>query len=86
MSSLVSIPVQTFSSTELQEIYIIFQNPLLRKYLTFLAVDAVVSIATGSRQEGQSAEAFLEERARVQGGMLAIETLLAMQSAPVSES
>lgn len=85
MSNLYSVPISdNFNATELEELRLKFEDSLVRKYLTMLSAKAVVSLAVGDRSDNESAESFLEKRARVQGSMMAIETLLSMK--PASES
>lgn len=73
-------PTTTFTTTELVELALEFNKPVVKKYLHMLAVTAVRDLAHGQRKAGESAESYLERQAVVSGGLAAIEQLLNIEA------
>lgn len=72
-------PDLTFTATELEEIHKVLGNLNVRKYLIKLGIDWLKAIANGVREDGQSAESFLQQQAVVQGQLAVIQMLLSIE-------
>lgn len=72
-----------FTRSEMHEIATHIANPAVQKYLQSLAYNAGVDICMSEQREGESPESYLARVAYVKGGLGVIETLLAIEAAPV---
>lgn len=72
-------PVIEFSVTELVQLKEKFSDPLVKKYLTYLAaVESSDLVENGEPKDGETAESFLRRQATVRGKVEAMVTLLAL--------
>jgi len=79
------IPKITFVTSELHQIAEKLNDPLLRKYLTYIAsVEASDILENGEPKEGETADSFLRRQAEVRGKVAVIEALLSIS--PVGEA
>jgi hypothetical protein len=73
-------PAINLSTTEMVELAKLATHPTMQKYLSHLARTAIYDIIHAERRENESAESFLERLAVVRGGLVAVETLLAIEN------
>lgn len=73
-------PTPSMTTTEMIELSVTINKPIMRKYLLMIAGKAIKDIAQAARREGESAESFLERLAAVSGGLATVEMLLAIEA------
>jgi len=80
-------PKISFSTTEMVQIKEKLSDPLIKKYLTYLAIaESDDLIVNGEPKDNETADSFLRRQAEVRGKVDVLETLLLISEPEESTS